>query len=426
MPAGWTKDRGAIVNEKGEAIRKRWELVRPHLDERARRCWAGAEALAQGRGGVTLVAEATGLSRGVVAAGAREVENPPAAEREKVATLPRVRRRGGGRKSWKQTMPGLLEALEKLLDSSTRGDPQSPLRWTSKSLHRLAEELRKQGFSVSANIVSEALRKLKYSLQANRKTREGASHPDRNAQFEHIAATSAEFLANGEPVISVDGKKKELIGPFENGGREYRPVGDPERVSVHDFEIPELGKVTPYGVYDRGRNLGWVSVGTDHDTAAFAVATIARWWTTMGAPACPNARRLLITADAGGSNGYRLRAWKTELQKLADETGLDLTVCHFPPGTSKWNHIEHRMFSHITMNWRGKPLVSHEVIVNLISKTTTTKGLRINAELDRRSYPKGIKISDNEMSTLRIERHLFHGEWNYTIRPRGPTLASGP
>lgn len=426
MSAGWTKDRGAIVNEKGEAIRKRWELVRPHLDERARRCWAGAEALAQGRGGVTLVAEATGLSRGVVAAGARGVENPPAAEGEQAPTRPRIRRCGGGRKSWKQTMPGLPEALEKLLDSSTRGDPQSPLRWTSKSLHRLAEELRKQGFSVSVNIVSEALRKLKYSLQANRKTREGASHPDRNAQFEHIAATSAEFLANGEPVISVDGKKKELVGPFENGGREYRPVGDPERVSVHDFEIPELGKVTPYGVYDRGRNLGWVSVGTDHDTAAFAVATIGRWWTTMGAPACPNARRLLITADAGGSNGYRVRAWKNELQKLADETGLNLTVCHFPPGTSKWNHIEHRMFSHITMNWRGKPLVSHEVIVNLISHTTTTKGLRINAELDRRSYPKGIKISDNEMGALRIERHPFHGEWNYTIRPRAPTLASGP
>ena len=326
-----------------------------------------------------------------------------------------MRRKGGGRKKASLKDPQLLLDLEKLLEPVTRGDPQSPLRWTCKSVRNLADELQSRGHTVSHMLVAELLHEQKYSLQANRKTKEGSSHPDRNAQFEYISAKALEFLHSGQPAISVDTKKKERVGDYKNGGREWRPKGQPESVQVHDFGKQ---KDVPYGVYDLGQNTGWVSVGTDHDTSAFAVESIRRWWSMMGREAYPKARQLLITADSGGSNGARVRLWKLELQKLADETGLEISVCHFPPGTSKWNKIEHRLFSFITKNWRGKPLVSHEVIVNLIAATTTRTGLRVQSQLDTAKYPKVIKVGKQEFATIQLHADTFHGEWNYTITPR--------
>jgi hypothetical protein len=392
-------------------IKKRFSVLSRLLDERSRRLVAGAESLALERGGISAVSRATGLSRPVIRQGIAELKNP------KTVLTGRVRRPGGGRKRIAERDAAVVRDLEKLVEPVTRGDPESPLRWTCKSVRRLAEELKRQGHTISYPVVAELLRELGYSLQANRKSKEGSGHPDRNAQFEHINGKVKRFLASKQPVISVDTKKKELVGDFKNGGRELRPAGDPEKVRVHDFLIPELGRATPYGVYDLARNTGWVSVGMDHDTAAFAVESIRRWWHSMGQPVYPHATRLLITADAGGSNGPRLRLWKVELQKLADEAGLRIAVCHFPPGTSKWNKIEHRLFSFISQNWRGKPLISFEVIVNLIAATTTAKGLKVHAEMDTGSYPAGTKIDDRELAGVRLKRDKFHGDWNYEIHP---------
>jgi transposase len=393
-------------------IRKRFRQLEPWLDERTRRLWAAAESAAHGRGGPSLVCRASGVSRRAIAVGQKELKKRP--ERAPRTGLP-IRQKGGGRKKASLKDPHLLRDLEKLLEPVTRGDPQSPLRWTCKSVRNLAGELCAQGHQVSHMLVAELLHEQKYSLQANRKTKEGSSHPDRNAQFEHINAKATEFLQSGQPAISVDTKKKEQVGDYKNGGREWRPKGQPESVQVHDFAKQ---KDVPYGVYDLGQNAGWVSVGTDHDTSAFAVESIRRWWSMMGREAYPEARRLLITADSGGSNGSRVRLWKLELQKLADETGLEIWVCHFPPGTSKWNKIEHRLFSFITKNWRGQPLVSHEVIVNLIAATTTRTGLRVQSQLDTGKYPKGIKVSKREFAAIQLRPDTFHGEWNYTIAPR--------
>jgi hypothetical protein len=375
--------------------------------------WAATEALALGRGGVTAVAAATGLRRNTIRAGIGELRAGGSVVPEQ-----RVRAPGGGRKALAAGDPALLRDLEALVEPVTRGDPMSPLRWTCKSTRQLAAELSGRGHPVSHQTVAELLRALRYSLQGNRKTREGAAHPDRDAQFAHINAQSAAFQERGQPVISVDTKKKELVGDFKNGGREWRPVGQPEAVRVHDFVDRDLGKAIPYGVYDLAANRGWVSVGTDHDTPAFAVQTVRRWWEQMGRPTYPAAAELLITADGGGSNGRRARLWKTELQRLADETGLRIAVCHFPPGTSKWNKIEHRMFCHITQNWRGRPLVSHEVIVQLIGGTTTRAGLTIRAGLDTGTYPTGVKVTDTELAGVQLEPAEFHGEWNYSINPR--------
>jgi hypothetical protein len=394
------------------AISARYLTLAPLLDERARRLVAGAEANAIGRGGVAAVARATGLARTTVQRGVDDVRAGQTLGRG------RVRRPGAGRPPIEARDPSLRDDLEALIEPTSRGDPESPLRWTTRSVRNLADELRQGGHAVSHQTVSELLVRMGYSLQANRKTLEGASHPDRDAQFHHIDAAVQLQLSLGEPVISVDTKKKELIGPFRNGGRELRPKGEPERVLIHDFLIPELGRASPYGVYDVAANEAWVSVGTDHDTAAFAVESIRRWWTTMGASLYPDATRLLVTADCGGSNGYRTRLWKRELQRLADETGMAISVCHFPPGTSKWNKIEHRLFSAISQNWRGKPLVSHEVIVNLIAATTTRTGLRVRSGLDTNAYPKGVTVTDAEMGTLHIQSDSFHGEWNYTVLPR--------
>jgi hypothetical protein len=395
-------------------IKKRFEALEPFFDEKMRRTWAAAEAAALGYGGVTLVATATGISRRAITEGKREIETPPAAPKR---GLKRIRREGGGRRPIAEKYPGIGDQLEKLVEPVTRGDPMSPLLWTSKSVRKLAGELAERGYAVSYPVVAALLKEMKYSLQANRKTTEGSNHADRDAQFEYIYQSINRFQANREPVISVDTKKKELVGEFKNNGREWRPQGKPEAVRVHDFET-EDGKVAPYGVYDVIRNEGWVNVGTDNDTATFAVESIRRWWLRMGKERYPKARDLLITADGGGSNGARVRLWKVELQKLADEIGLDLAVSHLPPGTSKWNKIEHRLFSHITMNWRGKPLVSHEVIVNLIASTRTDKGLTVQCALDTSLYPKGVKVSDSEMALLNIQKNDFHGEWNYIIRPR--------
>ena len=393
-------------------IRQRFSRLEAWLDERSRRLWAAAESAAHGRGGISLVARASGVSRRAIAVGLAELRRKP--DRAERTRLP-VRQKGGGRKKTSLKDPDLLRDLEKLLEPVTRGDPQSPLRWTCKSVRNLAAELRARGHEVSHMLVAELLHEQKYSLQANRKTKEGSSHPDRNAQFEHINAKATEFLKSSQPAISVDTKKKEQVGDYKNGGRDWRPKGQPELVQVHDFGKQ---KDVPYGVYDLGQNAGWVSVGTDHDTSAFAVESIRRWWSMMGREAYPDARQLLITADSGGSNGSRVRLWKLELQKLADETGLEISVCHFPPGTSKWNRIEHRLFSFITKNWRGKPLVSHEVIVNLIAATTTRTGLRVQSQLDTAKYPKGIKVSKQEFATIQLRPDTFHGEWNYTILPR--------
>ena len=393
-------------------IKKRFSILSGLLDERSRRLVAAAESLALGRGGISAVSRATRMSRPVIRLGVGELENPQAVVRG------RVRRPGGGRKRIVESASELIGDLEGLVEPATRGDPESPLRWTCKSVRRLAEELKRQGHVISYPVVAELLREQGYSLQGNRKSQEGDSHPDRNAQFEHINRKVKRFLASQQPVISVDTKKKELVGNFKNSGRELRPQGEPEKVRVHDFVIPELGRATPYGVYDLAQNTGWVSVGMDHDTAEFAVETIRRWWKDMGRAVYPRANRLLITADAGGSNGPRLRLWKVELQQLADETGLRIAVCHFPPGTSKWNKIEHRLFSFISQNWRGKPLISFEVIVNLIAATTTAKGLKVHAELDDRPYSAGTQIEDEELAEVRLKRDKFHGEWNYEIHPR--------
>lgn len=392
-------------------IRLRYQQAEGFLDERGRRLFAANEALAQGYGGVTATSKATGLARSTINRGIKELR----AGSNEIGN--RVRRPGGGRKSAVAHQPGLPAALEALIDDAIRGDPEAPLRWVSRSLRHLVKALAAQGFKASQRVVANLLRDLKYSCQANRKTREGSNHPDRDKQFAHINATVKAAIAAGEPAISVDTKKKELIGDFKNAGRELRPQKDPEMVRVHDFKIPELGKVAPYGVYDIAANHGWVSVGIDADTGAFAVESIRRWWQKLGQARYPNASRLAISADCGGSNGPRVRLWKRELQRFANETGLHITVTHLPPGTSKWNKIEHRLFAYISQNWRGKPLVSHQVVVQLIAATTTQTGLEVCCEIDGNLYPKGLKVSDQEMQAINITRDDFHGEWNYTISP---------
>jgi transposase len=393
-------------------IRKRFNLVKSFLNEKQRRILAAAEAEAHGRGGVSQVAEATGLSRNTIVAGRRDMR-----ERASHRDQGRVRSPGGGRKKTIHKDPTLEKDLEMLIEPVTRGDPESSLRWTCKSVRKLAEELTRMGHTTSHRMVAELLKAMGYSLQANRKTIEGSSHPDRDAQFEHIYYKVKAFQEEGQPVISVDTKKKELVGNYKNRGQEWRPKGQPEEVLVHDFESPGEGKVNPYGVYDLMQNTGWVNVGVDYDTAAFAVESIRRWWLTMGNKVYPAASHVLITADSGGSNGARLRLWKTELQKFSNETGLSVSVSHFPPGTSKWNKIEHRLFSFISQNWRGRPLISHEVIVNLIASTTTVKGLQVKCAMDYNKYPKGIKVTDTELRKVNLIRDAFHGEWNYTINP---------
>lgn len=393
-------------------INTKYRMLLPELTEQGRRLFAGAEALAVGWGGISAVACATGLSRTTVARGVRDAKDPQRLQSG------RIRKKGGGRKRTIETDLTLRRDLEDLLEPHTRGDPESPLRWTSKSVRKLAMALKEMGHKTSHRMVASLLREMEYSLQANRKTTEGKQHPDRDGQFKYINQKAKTQQKMGQPVISVDTKKKELVGNFKNGGREWRPKGTPEKVRVHDFKIPELGKVSPYGVYDLTGNKGWVSVGIDHDTAAFAVATIGKWWRKMGRRSYPKSSHLLITADGGGSNSSRSRLWKVELQKLADQTGLTITVCHFPPGTSKWNKIEHRMFSFITQNWRGKPLVDRAAIVSLIGSTKTEAGLKICCELDTADYPKGIKVPDSELCKVNLERHKFHGDWNYTITPQ--------
>jgi hypothetical protein len=399
-----------MVNES--EIGTRFQMLSPFLNERTRRLAAAAEAAAIGRGGISRVSRATGVSRRAIRSGLSQLLSPATSDGD------RIRRTGGGRYKTVATDTTLEGDLERLIDPVTRGDPESPLRWTCKSVRKLAEELQGMGHATSRRMVAERLHELGYSLQANRKTFEGKSHSDRNAQFEPINAKVQAALKAGEPVVSVDAKKKDLIGDFKNAGREWQPEGQPEPVRVDDFIIPELGRDTPDGIDDMARNSGWINVGTDHDTAVFAVASIRRWWGSMGKLNYPRAKRLLITADGGGSNGSRVRLWKVELQQLADETGLEISVCHFPPGTSKWNKIEHRLFSFISQNWRGKPLVSHEAIVNLIAATTTKTGLKVTCELDQDSYPTGIKVSKKELAEIDLRRDEFHGEWNYTIVPR--------
>jgi len=398
-----------------DVISEKYATLEPVLDERARRLWAATEARAIGRGGVSRVSGATGLSRITIQAGLNELHS----------TLPdqadvtgRIRKPGGGRKPLTEHAPKLLLALENLVDPGSRGDPMSPLRWTCKSAAKLAAELGSKGYRASERSVNRLLHTLGYSLQSNRKTIEGGDHPDRDAQFQYLNRRVKAFQRLGQLVVSVDTKKKELVGQFRNGGREWRPERCPEEVKVHDFKDKDLGKAIPYGVYDQTTNAGWVCVGVDHDTAEFAVETLRRWWRKMGSRVYPEATKLLITADGGGSNGSRCRLWRVELQGLADEIGLRISVCHFPPGTSKWNKIEHRMFCHITVNWRGRPLVSREVVVNLIGHTTTKEGLSIRSELDANSYPLGREVTDGQMNGLSIKLDKFHGEWNYTILPR--------
>ena len=386
------------------------------MDERMRRQWAASEAQAYGWGGVRAVSGAIGMAPNTIRRGMAELLERIAHPSARLDS--RIRRLGGGRKCLIEKDPDLSDALERLVDPATRGDPESPLRWTCKSTTQLAEALTRQGHALSPRTVGRLLNEAGYSLQSNRKTVEGASHPDRNAQFEHISATVLAFQHRGQPVISVDTKKKELVGPFKNGGREWQPKGMPETVKVHDFLEPELGKAIPYGVYDLTSNHGWVSVGIDHDTARFAVESIRRWWNKMGSHRYRNARKLLITADGGGSNGSRCRLWKVALQDLAAQLGIEIHVCHFPPGTSKWNKIEHRMFCHITQNWRGKPLISHEIIISLIAGTATRTGLKIRAQLDKGSYPTGVAVSDDDFAVVNIKRANFHGDWNYAILPK--------
>jgi Rhodopirellula transposase DDE domain len=397
-------------------IKSRYRGLAPLMDERMRRQWAATEAQTYGRGGVSAVSRATGMSRNTIRKGLFELAARKRNPRVAVAT--RIRKQGGGRKRLTETDPGMAQALDRLIEPSTRGDPMSPLRWTCKSTMNLAQALTRHGHPVGAWTVGAMLKQAGYSLQSNRKTKEGGSHPDRNAQFDYINRSVEQFQQRGQPVISVDTKKKELVGPFKNGGREWQPKGEPEEVVIHDFVDEQLGKVIPYGVFDLSLNEGWVSVGIDHDTAQFAVQAIGRWWHKMGTKRYPQARALLITADGGGSNGSRCRLWKVALQDLATRLGVPVHVRHFPPATSKWNKIEHRMFSHITENWRGRPLVSHEVIINLIANTKTRTGLRIRAELDSGKYPTGIKITDAEFNALNLKQAEFHGDWNYAILPR--------
>jgi len=405
-----------VRGEKQREIRERYDRLRPFLNERSRRLWAANESCGFGRGGVRAVAEALGMSAQTVIDGRRELESETAEATSGKGQ--RQRRVGGGRKRVAEEQPEIVAAIEKIVDPATRGDPMAPLRWSSKSLSKIRAELSQQGWSASEKTISRILYdELQYSLQGLQKSKEGTRHPDRDQQFQYLSRRCREFQERGQPVISVDAKKKELIGDFQNGGREWQPQGAPEAVRVHDFEDKQLGKGLPYGVYDTGRNEGWVSVGVDHDTAQFAVSSIRNWWLHMGQKVYPDARELLITADAGGSNGYRVKLWKRELQSLANETGLRLVICHFPPGTSKWNRIEHRMFCHITANWRGRPLSSLKVIVNLIAGTRTKKGLSIQAAVDLGSYEKGIEVSDHEMSQIQLTPDDFHGEWNYTIVP---------
>ncbi len=397
-----------------DAVARKTASLWPHLDERQRRLLLGVEARELGRGGVKLVAAAAEVSPDTVAKGLRELESG-------AAPTGRVRRPGGGRKPLTATDPGLMEAL---VDPATRGDPMSALRWTSKSTRTLAKELTAQGHRVSSSTVGQLLRTAGYSLQANIKVREGSAHEDRDAQFHYLNEQVANHQQAGAPVVSVDTKKKELVGDYKNNGQEWMPQGKPARVQVHDFPDPKVGKAIPYGIYDVAADTGWVSVGQDHDTSAFAVATLRRWWTSVGQIAYPTADRLLICADGGGSNGYRVRAWKTELAALATETGLTITISHLPPGTSKWNKIEHRLFSHISMNWRGRPLTSHQVVVDVIGATTTRTGLQVHAELDPGSYQTKVKIDDEQMAAIALDRHDFHGEWNYTLHPE-PRHADG-
>jgi hypothetical protein len=392
-------------------LARKLAAILPRLNEKQRRLVLGAEARALGRGGIARVARASGMAEGTVRKGLREVNGPSSDHPE------RIRKPGGGSKRTVDRDPSLLADLEQLIDPVTRGDPMSPLRWTCKSLRKLAAELQARGHQVSRRLVADLLHEWDYSLQANRKTIEGASHPDRDAQFVYVNDRVQAHLAAGEPAISVDTKKKEMVGPFKNAGREWQPQGQPEEVRVHDFVDRELGRASPYGVYDLAQNTGWVSVGIDHDTASFAVASIRRWWENLGRASYPTATRLMITADGGGSNGSRVRLWKLELQRLADDTGLTIEVSHLPPGTSKWNKIEHRLFSFISQNWRGKPLLNYQVIVSLIAATTTTQGLRVYCELDPTTYPAGRKVSDAELATVRVEPAAFHGDWNYTIHP---------
>jgi hypothetical protein len=406
-----------MPNPLTQVVEAKYITLKPLLDERARRLWAAVEARSLGRGGIIRVAEATGLARATIRAGLKELDLPTSDD-DGPLSGGRLRPPGGGRKPVTEHDPDLLRELEALVGPVTRGDPMSPLRWTCKSADKLAEGLRARGHVVSERTVNRLLHDLGYSLQSNRKTIEGKGHPDRDAQFQYINRRARAFQRQGQPVVSVDTKKKELVGQYRNGGREWQPKGKPEKVKVHDFLDKGLGKAIPYGVYDMAANTGWVSVGVDHDTAEFAVETIRRWWDRMGRRVYPQAKKLLITADGGGSNGSRCRLWKVELQRLADETGLSISVCHFPPGTSKWNQIEHRMFCHITENWRGRPLVSREVVVNLIGGTKTKAGLEIRSELDGDSYPTAREVTDQQMDGLSIKREKFHGEWNYTIRPK--------
>ena len=402
----------AAIDEE-QTIRTKFDALRSVMDERVTRLWAGAEADALGDGGIAIVARATGLSRTTIRTGRDELRAGASADE-----VVWVRRPGGGRPRIETETPEILDVLEALVDPVTRGDPASPLRWTSKSTRKLAEELGAQGYALSPQKVGQLLHARGYSLQATQKTIEGTSHPDRNEQFEYINACVETFHTRGAPVISVDTKKKELVGPYANGGREWQPHGTPERVRVHEFIDDTLGKVIPYGVYALAQNTGWVNVGIDHDTPAFAVESIARWWRSMGKQTYPSATELLITADAGGSNSARSRAWKVELQRFADRSGLTVSVSHFPPGTSKWNKIEHRLFCHITENWRGRPLVDHETVVQLIGSVRTSTGLTVKARLDRRRYPAGVKVPDAEMESICLTPADFHGEWNYTIHPR--------
>ncbi len=406
-----------VSSEITQVLSKKFKLLHGELDERSRRLWAATEALAIGHGGIKAVAKATGIGESTIRIGKRDLDQGTVA-RSPEATQRRVRRKGAGRKPLTAGDDSLIWALDALVEPTARGDPMCPLRWTCKSTRNLADELRRQGQRISHTKVSQLLQERGYSLQGTRKTKEGASHPDRNAQFEYIYSKVTSFQKAGQPVISVDAKKKELIGDFAKQGKEYQPKGRPERVRVYDFVDKELGKITPYGVYDPLTNTGWVSVGVDHDTAQFAVESIRRWWLRMGCRSYPQATELLITADGGGSNGSRCRLWKVELQSLVNETGLSISVSHFPPGTSKWNKIEHRMFSRITENWRGRPPISREVVVNLIASASTSSGLHTQAELDLNDYPTGIKVSDAQMKQLNLHPADFHGsDWNYTIKP---------
>ena len=393
-----------------QELERKFATIFPCLNERQRRLLAAAEARSLGYGGITRVSKASGLSRVTIQTALKQLDtpHPPGG---------RIREIGGGRKKVRDQTPEILHALETMIAPETRGDPMSPLRWTCKSTRQLADALTEQGFTASHRIVGAMLHHLGYSLQANAKTLEGKQHPDRDAQFRYINKTSSRYISEGWPVISVDTKKKELVGQYANAGQEWGPAGVPEKVQVHDFPDPRVGKAIPYGIYDLGWDLGWVNVGVDHDTSSFAVEGIRQWWSSMGSDIYSGTRRLLICADGGGSNGYRVRLWKVELQALADQTGLEITVCHFPPGTSKWNKIEHRLFSYITMNWRGRPLVSHQVVVELIAATTTATGLEIEARLDTNVYPTKVKVSAQEMAKVRLHPHKFHGEWNYTIEP---------